>query len=85
MARGWESKSVLDQVDSHQSRENPQRKVEMTSKEAEISRQKGVLKLARLRINDDLQLASEPRRRAQLTHALADIEARLAGLSAPNE
>jgi hypothetical protein len=80
MARGWESKSVEDQVAE---------KEEASSKalnhraaaiaQADRKRQQQALELQRERILDER--TSNPHRRAALEAALSDIEARLKDLS----
>jgi hypothetical protein len=82
MARGWESKSVEEQIAAAgvRTRKPPAR---LSAAESERQRKLGCLQLSRTRIQRDLQTASNPRYRTQLEEALAHLEAEIAGLSAP--
>lgn len=87
MARGWESKSVEDQVQqaesipaAKESKGKGKQKIELTPTQVETHRRREVLILARLRVQQDLKAASNPRYTEQLNRALADIEARLSAL-----
>ena len=78
MARGWESKSVEAQIDTaeqhHRSavlKENP------SLQQLNSIRQKETLLLSRTRVVHELESAQNPRYRAVLTKALADLEAKL--------
>jgi hypothetical protein len=80
MARGWESKSVEEQVagaeSASESVPNPRA---ASAAQADRQRQRQALELQRERILDER--TSSPHRRAALEAALADIEARLAAIS----
>ena len=80
MARGWESKSVEEQISQkeEQSRKNP--KPKLTRKERERSEQRAGLILARANTLTSLDSATDPRYRALLERRLAHIEAQLAEL-----
>lgn len=77
MARGWDSKSVEDQVAEKESTTlNPDeiaRRKHM--KEAQHQRERRALELQRERVLSER--TSNPNRRAALTAALADIEEKL--------
>lgn len=77
MARGWESKSVEDQVAESQAETSTASKMKQATAAATASRerQRQELELQRERILDER--TSNPHRRAALEAALADIEARL--------
>jgi hypothetical protein len=76
MARGWESKSVEDQVaDQEAASSNAINHRVASAAHAERQRQRQALELQRERILDER--TSNPHRRAALEAALADIEARL--------
>jgi hypothetical protein len=79
MARGWESKSVEDQVAEKEAEVGLATKagLEVIAK-AKQQRERQSLELQRERILD--QRTSNPHRRAALEAALADIEARLGAL-----
>ena len=80
MARGWESKSVEEQVagkDAEATNTADARNAQAAQK-AVRERQRQELELQRERILD--QRTSNPHRRAALESALTDIEARLSAL-----
>ncbi|MBV8630196.1 MAG: hypothetical protein JOZ83_04680 [Silvibacterium sp.] len=76
MARGWESKSVEEQVTQAQSASQsaPNPKVQAAA-QAQEQRRRQALELQRERILDER--TSNPHRRAALTAALAEIEEQL--------
>jgi hypothetical protein len=82
MARGWESKSVEDQVeqkaqDSHGPDAGMLKAKDMAVRAAKM-RQRQALELQRERVLDER--TSNPMRRAALEAALAEIESKLAAL-----
>jgi hypothetical protein len=81
MARGWESKSVEDQVAEKDSApvsiDETARRVRLTN--AQHQRERQALELQRERILDER--TSNPHRRAALAAALAEIEEKLKNLS----
>ena len=79
MARGWESKSVEEQVAEKQAEPEQIAGKPNAAAEAAQKRQRQELELQRERILDER--TSSPVRRAALEAALADIEARLASIS----
>jgi hypothetical protein len=79
MARGWESKSVEEQVAEKQAEPEHANVRPAAAAEAARKRQVQELELQRERILDER--TSNPYRRAALEAALADIEARLASIS----
>jgi hypothetical protein len=80
MARGWESKSVEDQVQDFQAKTPEEQSSNVTEDKTENSRRRKVLILARARVESELQLDLNPRYREQLIRALADLDAQLAKL-----
>jgi hypothetical protein len=81
MARGWESKSVEDQVEQQQSDQAAPNRVanpETAAANAARQRERQALELQRERILDER--TSNPIRRKALESALGEIEARLAAL-----
>lgn len=81
MARGWESKSVEDQVEQQsQEREasTAEREERKAAAQAGRLRERMSLELQRERILDER--TSNPIRRQALEAALADIESKLAAL-----
>jgi hypothetical protein len=81
MARGWESKSVEEQVSQGQSvgRSAPDQKQQAAAARAEEQRRRQALELQRERILDER--TSNPHRRAALAVALAEVEEQLSRLS----
>ncbi len=78
MARGWESKSVEEQISvavisPHRAigREEPAPEV------LQSIRKRETITLSRTRVVRELESARNPRYRAQLTKALAELEAQL--------
>jgi hypothetical protein len=80
MARGWESKSVEDQVNQAHEADTKGTKTQLTPSQAESRREKEVLLLSRARVEHQLETAQNPRYREQLTRALGDIDARIKSL-----
>lgn len=79
MARGWESKSVEEQVEQQsQHRETSASKAQAAAAQADRLRQRMALELQRERILDER--TSSPIRRQALAAALEGIEAQLAKL-----
>ena len=81
MARGWESKSVEDQIDMAEAR-NANARAKVLSEEAiEALRKKESILMYRTRVVRDIEHAQNPRYRAVLTKALADLDAQLSTLA----
>lgn len=80
MARGWESKSVEEQVQEHQQKKENKKK-QLTAEQLESRRKREVLLLSRSRVQKDLQASQNPRHRDQLNSALADLDSRIAELT----
>lgn len=83
MARGWESKSVESQIESSRSERGEPRKDQLTLEMAEARRKKESLLLARTHVLQQMQASQNPRHRAMLDSALADLEKQIARLGAP--
>ena len=81
MARGWESKSVEEQVQEHQQKKGENTKKQLTAEEVESRRKREVLLLSRSRVQKDLQTSQNPRHRDQLNSALADLDSQIAALT----
>ena len=81
MARGWESKSVEAQIDMANAHPtinptiNPENAPSPES--LELIRQKENILLSRIRVIRELDTAQNPRYKAVLTKALADLNAKL--------
>jgi hypothetical protein len=77
MARGWESKSVQAQIDSA---ETPRRAVSdnvLAPEQLELLRKKENILLSRTRVVRELDSVHNPRYKALLNKALADLDAQL--------
>ena len=81
MAKGWESKSVEDQIQNTDTEPNPDnRRKPLTPDQMEAHRRREVLLLSRARVEKDLNASQNPRYRDQLTRALADLDAQISKL-----
>jgi signal recognition particle subunit SEC65 len=85
MARGWESKSVEDQIDMSERRGRRAGKGVAPAKPAapsiaESMRKMETLRLSVTRVTHELQSAQNPRYRALLEKSLADLQIQLARL-----
>jgi hypothetical protein len=81
MARGWESKSVEEQVQEHHQKKEENTKKQLTPDQLESRRKREVLLLSRSRVQKDLQASQNPRHRDQLNSALADLDSQIAALT----
>lgn len=80
MARGWESKSVEDQIaDGHEKQATDTKKLVDAREKAVVSRELQSLELQRERILSER--TSSPYRRSALEAALTDIEKRIATIT----
>ncbi len=79
MARGWESKSVEDQIaDGHEKQATDTKNLTDARQKAVVSRELQSLELQKERILSER--TSSPHRRSALEAALTDIEKRIASL-----
>ena len=78
MARGWESKSVEDQIDAAKADRDAQIKPRLTQEQREQSELKQSLQLSRAQTLRRLNAATNDRYRAQLQSALDHLDAQLA-------
>ena len=78
MARGWESKSVEDQIDAAKADRDAQIKPRLTSQQREQRELKQSLLLSRAQTLRRLKAATNDRYRAQLQSALDHLDAQLA-------
>ena len=74
MARGWESKSVEDQISARESAREDQAHPRRSPEEIERQAKREGLELARTRTLASLQGACDRRYRAHLERVLADLE-----------
>ena len=77
MARGWESKSVEDQIGAAEAERELRSAQQRTPEEREESEHKQSLLLSRSLILARIKAARDPRYRAQLRTALDQLEAQL--------
>ncbi len=78
MARGWESKSVEDQIGAAEAAREVQAAQHLSDEEREQSEHKQSLLLSRSLILSRLKAARDARYRAQLQLALDELDAKLA-------
>lgn len=83
MARGWESKSVEDQVQESKANDHKDKgkKGQLTPEQLDVRRRRDVLRLSRARVERELQSSQNPRYQQQLQRALADLDAQIAELA----
>jgi hypothetical protein len=77
MARGWESKSVEDQISEAEAEKALRSKPFLSLAERERETRKQSLQLSRSQILSRIKLARNPRYRAQLKVALEHVETQL--------
>ena len=80
MARGWESKSVEDQIETAEGDEVPEHAVRLTEEQIRVLRERESLELSRTRVLRDLASATHERYREQLKSALKHLDDCLANL-----
>lgn len=78
MARGWESKSVEDQIDAAKADRDAQIEPRLTQEQREQRELKQSLRLSRAQTLRRLKAATNDRYRAQLQSALDHLDAQLA-------
>ena len=77
MARGWESKSVEDQIGAAEAERELRSKPQLSDRQRQKEDQKKSLLLSRSQILSRMRTATSPRYRAQLQSALDHVEAQL--------
>ncbi len=82
MARGWESKSVEDQIGDAEAAKEDQAKLHLSAQGRALENQRQHLLLSRTQIMGRLKAATNPRYRTQLEAALQDLEKKLTDLDA---
>jgi hypothetical protein len=80
MARGWESKSVEEQLDAAAERRSVQKTAALSADELERKREIESLELSRTRVLHDLETVTHERYRATLQAALQHLETKIAEL-----
>jgi hypothetical protein len=81
MARGWESKSVEAQIDMAGTRSAAAPAKVLSQESLDLIRKKESLLMSRTRVVRDLENAQNPRYKAVLSKALADLDAQLTTLA----
>ena len=81
MARGWESKSVEAQIDMAETRSAAAQAKVLSRETLDLIRKKESLLMSRTRVVRDLENAQNPRYKAVLSKALADLDAQLTTLA----
>lgn len=84
MARGWESKSVEDQIGAAEAERELRSKPHLSDRQRQKEEHKKSLLLSRSQILSRMRAASSSRYRAQLQSALDHVEAQLKELE-PND
>ena len=82
MARGWESKSVEAQIDMAEAHSATKRTAAPSPETLEVIRKKENILLSRTRVVRELDSAQNPRYKAVLTKALAELDAQLTSIAA---
>ena len=80
MARGWESKSVEDQISAREAEAQRSEKTTFTPQQRELQSRRDGLLLLRTRTLSTLQSARDEGYRKQQERALAHLDAELAAL-----
>ena len=81
MARGWESKSVEAQIDMAEDRSAAAQAKVLSQETLDLLRKKEGILMSRTRVVRDLQNAQNPRYKAVLSKALAELDAQLTTLA----
>ena len=80
MARGWESKSVEDQISARETDSQERSLPRPTPEEQQRRARRESLQMVRTRTLSSLQAACDSRYRAHLERVLADLDAQLLAL-----
>ncbi len=81
MARGWESKSIEDQIESAQSRPQRVTGTPLTADQIKVIREKENLMLSRTRVQRELETSKNPRYVQLLTRELKTLDSRIRRLN----
>lgn len=84
MARGWESKSVEDQIHEKEIESRSNSQARRTPEETQLRARRESLHLARTRTLTLLQTACDSSYRAHLERVLADLDSQLQALESAN-
>jgi hypothetical protein len=80
VARGWESKSVEEQMDAAESRKASAPQPKLSETQLRVQRERESIELSRGRILRELEAARHPRHREQLSQALSFLDQQLSKL-----
>ena len=80
MARGWESKSVEDQIGDAEAAKEDQAKLHLSAQGRALENQRQHLLLSRTQIMGRLKAATNAQYRTQLEAALQDLDKKLSDL-----
>ena len=78
MARGWESKDIESQREAKATVSQPQGKPQKTAEQIRREQEHRGLQLSRKRIQNDLEVATNPNHRKSLEAALAHLDKKIA-------
>ena len=81
MARGWESKSVEEQIESAELHRTKQDSLHKSAEEVVREQKCASIQLQRTRVLRELEAATHPRRREQLQAALSYLDQELEACS----
>ena len=81
MARGWDSKSVEAQIDMAEDRSAAAQAKVLSQETLDLLRKKESILMSRTRVVHDLENAQNPRYKAVLSKALAELDAQLTTLA----
>ena len=81
MARGWESKGVEAQVEIKKTIMEAQSKAQKTAEQVRRDGERRGLQLSRTRIQNDLQVATNPNHRKSLEAALEHLDKKIQELA----
>ncbi len=81
MARGWESKEVESQIEQRATERALRAEPSVSPEQLARRQRRDSLQLSRKRVVVDLETSQSPRRREQLTQALAYLDEQLSQLS----
>jgi hypothetical protein len=82
VARGWESKSVEEQMDAAENRKTIAPQPKLSEAQLRVQRERESIELSRGRILRELEAARHARHREQLSQALSFLDEQLSKLQA---
>lgn len=83
MARGWESKSIEDQIERAEERKEQAHAQKLNDEEVGRQRQRESLELSRTRVLQDLENAKHPRHREMLNESLRFLDEKILAVVEP--